>query len=45
MKNGKANGYKTFKKALIAIGVAAAFALLLAILFMLIPFMKELHGL
>ena len=43
MKNGKTNGYRTYKKVLIAIGAVAALVLLHTIIFMLIPFIMESH--
>ena len=44
MKNDKNSGYKKFKKVLVVIGVIAALVLLYTIIFMLIPFIRELHG-
>jgi len=44
MKKDRNTGYKKFKKALILLGLVAAFAVLHAILFILIPFIKETHG-
>jgi len=44
MKNDKNSGYRKFKKVLFVAGVVAAVAVLYAIVFILIPLIKEIHG-
>lgn len=44
MKNDKSGGFQKFKKALIVIGVVAALAVLYAAIFVLIPFVMEMHA-
>jgi len=44
MSNDKNGRYKKFKMVLIIIGVLAALVVLHTIIFILIPFIRELHG-
>jgi len=44
LKNDKNNGYKKFKKILISVGVVIVLLVMCAIIFVLIPFIKKMHG-
>lgn len=44
MKNKNDSQYKKFKRVMVIIGVIALFGVIHAVIFLLFPYIKEIHG-